>query len=95
MKTIHKFPLARLSDRTVFEWPVGAVVLYAGVQRETPCVWVMLDTDEKRTEPRQILVVGTGHPVPQVADAENYVGTVLLLGGDLVLHVFDLDKVLR
>lgn len=92
MKTIHKFPLARLSEVTVFDWPVGAKVLYVGVLREHPCVWVMLDTDEQQTAVRRIRVVGTGLPVAKEADEHNYLGTILLLSGDLVLHVFDVDK---
>lgn len=94
MRTIHKFPLALLSQTevTLFEWPIGAKVLYAGVQREHPYVWVLLDTDETRVESRRIRIVGTGLPVSKHADENNYLGTLLMHGGDLVLHVFDLDK---
>jgi hypothetical protein len=91
LKTIHKFPL-HASDLTVLDLPVGAQVLHAGAQRGTPCVWVLLDTDEPDIRPRRIGMFGTGHPASKHATAGNYVDTVFLHGGDLVFHIFDLDK---
>jgi hypothetical protein len=48
-----------------------------------------VDPDE-RTIKKTVLIVGTGNPIPDEIDLENYffVGTVQLFDGGLVYHVF-------
>ena len=49
-------------------------------------LWALCNPDNSNT-PRKITVCSTGHPLSQ--HRRRYVGTVQLLGGKLVLHVFE------
>lgn len=64
--------------------PMDAEVLTAREQGEKVCVWARVNPDEKRIVKRMFGVCGTGHPAPMT----SYVGTAMLFGGSLVLHVF-------
>lgn len=86
MKTIRKYQLSVIG-RQVVPMPAGSVILSAAVQRETICLWAMVDPN---TPPvgRVIVIVGTGHEVPAGVAASDFLGTVQLSGG-LVFHVFE------
>ena len=62
--TIWKFPI-EITDRQTIN--VGALiveVLSVHVQREVPCVWILVD-DNKRAESQvQLFTYGTGWPIP-------------------------------
>ena len=66
------------------EIPVGAEILTASHQGERICIWYRCDPDAP-TEPRKVMLVGTGHPT--VKDG-TYIGTAHLRGGLIVVHVF-------
>ena len=72
------------------EMPEGARVLSAGAQNGEVVVWALVDPHAK-TVLRRFAIYPTGltevpeHPV-------NFVGTVMLLGGALVFHVFDVGE---
>lgn len=66
--------------------PEGAQLLTAREQGDGLCVWFKCDPARLSTK-RRIAIVGTGHPVPEDS---HYVGTGVLQGGALVLHVFEL-----
>lgn len=85
-KTIHKITL-KLTDAQEVDLPFGAEMLFAREQHEQLCVWYRCNpTEPKQT--RKILICGTGHPAPTAGDS-NYIGTGMLQGGMLVLHVFE------
>lgn len=87
--TVWKFPLD-LSKLTAngelppIHMPIGAEILTAREQGETICVWARVNPKETRVVKRMFAVCGTGHDAPFT----DYVGTGLLFGGTLVLHVF-------
>jgi hypothetical protein len=58
------------------------------MQHEKPCLWVFVDPFMGR-EPRTFWVVGTGHPLPLELASMTYIGTVQLMSGALVFHVFE------
>lgn len=64
--------------------PVGSEILTAREQHDKICVWARVDPDELLVSNRSFAVCGTGHEAP----FSDYVGTAMLFGGDLVLHVF-------
>jgi hypothetical protein len=69
--------------------PVGAQVIAVHEQFNQLCLWATVDENETKTMERRFLIVGTGHAaIP--AGHPNYIGTALLAGGALVLHVFEL-----
>ena len=84
--TIWKFTL-EAADRQVAYMPRGARILSVGEQRGDINVWAIVDP-EVPTEARTFLVLGTGHPAAGASGA-TFLGTVQLLGGSLVFHVFE------
>lgn len=83
MKTIWKFwP----GERSSLSMPRGAKVLTAREQGDGVCIWVEVDPDQPREE-RRFAVYRTGHKLP--AEPGAYIGTAMLAGGLLVLHVYE------
>lgn len=65
--------------------PSGSELLCAREQFGEVCVWFRCDPTAA-IEKRKIAVIGTGHPA---SSDGRYLGTAFLLGGTLVLHVFE------
>jgi hypothetical protein len=86
MKSIYKYPIT-VTDQQTVSMPAGAEILTAQVQRGQVCLWARVDPqkDDVRTQ-RNIRVAGTGH---SVGPDWKYIGTVHLMGGDLVFHIFE------
>ena len=84
-KTIWKFPLKIVNDQ-VIEVPQGAVILTAQAQHDVACLWAVVESD-RPTVGRHIYIRGTGHEIADAQDGD-YVGSVQLLGGGLVYHIF-------
>ena len=90
VQTIYKYEVG-LGDTNV-QIPKGGVVLSAQEQGETICIWVQLD-DSNPVEGRVFEVFGTGHPI---SNGERiFIGTIQLMGGLLIFHVFEkvFDKI--
>jgi hypothetical protein len=85
MQTIWKTELA-LTDVQEVMLPIGSTILCAREQNERACIWYRCDPMQK-TEPRKIVMVGTGHR--ELDEGDQYLGTAHLRGGSLVLHVFE------
>ena len=86
MQAIWKFELPTY-DRVTITMPAGAEVLHVGAQGDTICLWARVDLDVEQ-EQRHFDTICTGHEYEDLP--EFYLGTVLLLNGRLVLHVFEL-----
>ncbi len=84
-KTIHKYTLDPTEDPCTVSMPSGAKVLSVGVQSEHIRVWAEVDPSEGCSL-RQFSIVGTGHAVKTTG---RFIGTVMLYGGSLVLHVYE------
>lgn len=87
--TIWKFPLA-LERAQDIEMPAGAEILSIGNQRETICLWARVETEKTNKETRRFVIVGTGHGAPD-AVGSKLIGVVMMQGGDLIFHVFEID----
>lgn len=85
--TVWKFVFRDGHDRVIFEMPRGAEVLFVTNQQEQLCLWARVDPRAEK-EPRPFAVVMTGGPAP-TPEQGRYIGTALLHGGALVLHVFE------
>lgn len=61
--------------------PEGARVLDLQLQEgtPTPCIWVLVDTDNDLVE-RKFIIHGTGHKVGWHMNLVNYIGTFQLQG---------------
>lgn len=94
MKTINravwKFPLqvGGVSEVTI---PLIAKILSVHAQGEGISLWALVDVDNAdATVVRRFAVVPTGAAVPD--GPLSFLGTVLLHGGRLVFHVFELTE---
>lgn len=90
MNTIWKFQVHQSGVRQALDMPRGAKLLHLGVQSGQVYIWAQVDTAAPRVR-RQFELVGTGYDLGDVA-AGDYVGTVFLQNGALVLHGFDLGE---
>lgn len=90
MRTVWKFEV-RVQNGSMHKLitPKGTKLLCVQVQRGTICVWGEVD-DTQPLVTRQINLVGTGHPM--LLSSGDYLGTVQLLEGSLVLHVYVEDE---
>ena len=86
MMTVYKFPFD-LDDIVVLKMPTGSEVLHVEVQHGVPCLWARVDP-KAALEVRRFRVAGTGHPLKE--DVGEHLGSLLMRGGSLVFHVFEL-----
>ena len=82
---IWKYNL-NIEDHQVIEMPQRARLLSVDVQRGVPRLWAEVD-QKAPLEKRRIWVMGTGNPLPKDLTFD-FIGTLLLHDGELVLHVF-------
>jgi len=86
MNAVWKYPLLIQRNQTV-TIPRNSHLLVAQLQHGVVCLWVRVDRERTETETINILMVGTGHDIPE--DFLSHLGTVQLEEGTLVLHIFE------
>lgn len=86
MKKIYKYVVPLEGE---IELPKGSRILSFQIQREDPCIWVLVDPLEEALEARQFRIVGTGHPMGEDLESGVYLGTVQMANGALVWHLFE------
>ena len=84
MREIWKYRLHMTDDQEVL-LPMHAQPLHVGYQRNALCVWVLVHP-ENPVVLFDVHIAGTGYPVPDEWNPQEYVGTVV--GEVLVWHVF-------
>jgi hypothetical protein len=84
--TIWKYTL--VGGYNTFDMPKGAKILSVAAQDDDVCIWALVDPSAPKVS-RQILALGTGHDAPDGIEKTAYIGTAMLAGGTLVIHVFD------
>ena len=89
-KTVWKFPL-ELERLTTVAMPAGARIISVGRQKAgVPTIWAEVDSEETAKEIRVFLIVGTGHPLPEIDLA--FVGTVF--DEPFVWHIYETDMII-
>lgn len=88
MNTIWKYPIP-IDAYFELEMPQGARILTVQMQYNEPQLWALVDKMAPR-EPRLFRLAGTGHPIddPRL----NYIGTIQMMEGQLVWHIFEIPK---
>lgn len=74
-----------------YQWvamPEGAEILCVQAQGGKPCIWALVNPNNPEGA-RCFRVAGTGH---LIAETGRYLGTVQLMGGSLVFHVFEIFR---
>jgi hypothetical protein len=90
MITVWKYIL-KPEKRQRIRCPCSAKILSAHEQNGQPAIWVQVDTDEPLIQEIDIFLVGTGQKVSIEVDKWTFIGTILLLDGDLVWHIYAND----
>lgn len=85
-RTVWKTVLKPVDVQEV-EVPTGAEFLHVAEQHGEICAWYRCDPHADKIK-RTLAIVGTGHGAPD-ADQGRYIGTAMMRGGALVLHVFE------
>lgn len=86
MRTVHKYQID-LGETVLDGLPFGSEVLAVQAQRDRIQIWMRVDLSTEETEERTFYAVGTGDALPDVN--LDYKGTVQLLEGVFVWHVFE------
>lgn len=87
MKKIFKYPL-EITGTQFVELPLGAEILTAQMQGSQLCLWAIVNTlPEAVKKNRRIEIMGTGNPMP--TGELKYISTFQMMGGGLILHVFE------
>lgn len=86
---VGKFPVD-VMDVIEIEMPVRSRPLHFDFQSGILCLWAVIDTHEKTTETRRFRMAGTGHELAFDVMNPRFMNTVLLQGGSLVFHFFEL-----
>lgn len=93
---VYKYPVP-IVDVFALDLPRGAQILSFHTQDEQPTIWALVDDTlpDQDVERRQFELVGTGHPLPTPPDefSLTFIGTVLMAGGALVWHLFEMEPV--
>ena len=86
-KVIWKFELSGKGNQRI-ELPEGYKILTLQTQKDTPCMWVLVDPSKAKL-PEIFEIYGTGHSIHyDMGIDREYVGTWQELGGSLVWHLF-------
>ena len=85
MTTIYKFPL-KLEALQQVDMPAESKILCVQMQYGVPCIWAVVEWGAINQWSRTIRMIGTGNEAP--GETDDYIGTVQLDDGALVLHVF-------
>lgn len=90
MKEIWKYKLG-VTDFQLIGIPKGGEILSVQVQNGIPCIWVVINPNEKILEVRKLMTVGTGHPMQITKPQEReFIGTYQLENGSPVFHLFEI-----
>lgn len=84
-KTVWKFQVDPMAGTIAM--PVGAQIISTEEQHGCIVLYALVEPDTK-TEQRKVAVVGTGHWAPDWVSTKNFIGTVKMMGGTLMFHVF-------
>ena len=69
--------------------PKDGIIRHVAVQfADKLCLWIEVDPDAK-LETRRFAVFGTGHEIDYTDGQLDYIGTVQMEGGALILHVYE------
>jgi len=84
-KEVWKYRIKIEPNQTI-EMPFGSQILSFQTQYGIPSIWV-LSNPEAEMISRNFRLVGTGHKIEE--GGLQYIGTVQLLEGEIVYHLFE------
>ncbi len=99
LKTIHKYEIPA-SGEFILELPVDTQILTVQLQKDKPCLWLLINTENTRSEifytNRRFCWFRTGEPIGYTD--LSYIATVQFKGGNYIssiaFHPINLLRVL-
>lgn len=88
MRAIYKYTVD-IQDTITIRAPRVHRWLHFAVQYGTATLWGEVDTDTPERD-HVFSLRGTGHPM--TGEEGQHIGTIMLQGGALVLHLFEAEK---
>lgn len=89
MKRVYKYPFGSpTSCSPLLQLPAGAQLLHVNSQGSGLYVWALVDAEAPADTLYQVLIVGTGHDLPEGVNA-RHINTFLVNGGSFVFHAFE------
>jgi len=89
MRKIFKYTLGVSDHQEIFP-PANAEFINVQMQNDKICLWALVDPNMQE-KAREIRVIGTGHPIYDDSGKLAYIGTVQMMNGELIWHIFE-DK---
>ena len=86
MRKIFKYPL-EITDYQTIEIKSPAILLSVVEQNNKIVMYALVD-DFEYDIPVDIMIIGTGNPIRNDIDSYKFLGTVSLMDGRLIFHVF-------
>ncbi len=78
-----------IDDCFSLDLPEEATVLHVEVQHEIPQLWALINPNTSIKTTRRFRLAGTGHEITERADKLQHIGSLLMRGGGVVWHVFE------
>ena len=88
MLTIWKYPLDLLSDNIELEIPSPAKSISFQIQYGKPTLWCLVNPDMD-TVKKKFRMAGTGYTIDDKLEDLKHIGTVQILNGNLIYHLFE------
>jgi hypothetical protein len=88
---IYKYPLSLGQQYNIctLKLPAGYKILTIQAQHDIPVLWALVDETQRKLSV-QIAVIGTGYDFTFNEENANYISTVQLNDGNLILHFFEI-----
>lgn len=89
--TIWKYVI-NINDNFTINLPDDSLtkILSLQIQRNQPCLWILVDDTAKVFKERKFRIVGTGIPVN--FNTDKFIGTFQINYGNLVFHLFEVTE---
>ena len=87
MKKIYKYQIIP-QDFQALELPEGSKILSVSEQYNNIVLHALVNPDIEEIDIYDIAVKGTGHDFPKKLDTYTFLGTVKLMNGALMFHIF-------
>lgn len=87
-RKVFKYPIHPADSRFTVDLPFNAEIIHVGMQRGQLCMWAVVEEDNS-PEPRDFIIVGTGHQIPDVNPLKHLGSFFTDPDGTYVFHLFE------
>ncbi|MGN5455619.1 MAG: hypothetical protein ACI4XN_06485 [Candidatus Kurthia intestinigallinarum] len=84
---VYKYPV-RVNTVETIDLPLGAKPLSIAFQYDKVYIYALVKPEEQKTVSVQVIVAGTGEPLPEDIDTFTYLNTIQMFDQQWNLHGF-------